>query len=68
MSAPLDQVAVQGLVDTARLEIAAAASIAELDLLAARLRGKEAALVQARRSLGQVDDLCLLYTSDAADE
>ena len=56
MSAPLEQSSLSLLVDEARLEIATAGSLQELDELAGRLRGKDSPLILARRSLGQVAD------------
>ena len=56
MSAPLDQEALRSLVEEASAQIAAVPSLAGLEELASQLRGKDAPLILARRSLGQITD------------
>ena len=56
MSAALEQEALDLLVEDATRSIAASESVHELDVLASTLRGKDAPLILARRSLGQVTD------------
>jgi phenylalanyl-tRNA synthetase alpha chain len=56
MSASLDPIALEELVDKALAEIASTETVAALEELAAAIRGKEAPLILARRSLGQVAD------------
>jgi phenylalanyl-tRNA synthetase alpha chain len=56
MSAPLDASSLEALVATSVEEIEATTQLRELEELGSRLRGKEAPLILARRSLGQLDD------------
>jgi phenylalanyl-tRNA synthetase alpha chain len=56
MSAPLDAAALEALVAEVLAEVTSQQSLAGLGELAARLRSKDAPLILARRSLGQIPD------------